>query len=258
MYPHRIRLRGPWECEPLARLGKDANGRAEASPGPVPPGCRMTLPCRWNEGGLGDFAGRVRFIRHFGLPRQLDPHERVWLTFAGVDDLAQVWLNGQFLGRHQGAHGPFEFDVTPLLRERNLLTVEVESLGNGGLWGEVALEVRALAFLRDVRLAATFEGTSARLRLTGEVVGALAHPLELYALLDGSTVAYAKVRAAEAGREFEVVSDVISPERWRPLPGDPTRCNEVRVELVNAATVWYTLAQPFTFRRQAECPGPSP
>ena len=49
MYPHRIRLRGPWECEPLARAGG----------GPLPPPCRITMPCRWGEAGLADFAGRL-------------------------------------------------------------------------------------------------------------------------------------------------------------------------------------------------------
>ena len=52
MYPHRIRLRGPWECEPLAR--------AEGADMPLPPPCRMTMPCRWSAGGLAEFAGRVR------------------------------------------------------------------------------------------------------------------------------------------------------------------------------------------------------
>ena len=39
MYPHRIRLRGPWDCEPLS-----------GAAGPL----RMNLPCRWAEGGLRD------------------------------------------------------------------------------------------------------------------------------------------------------------------------------------------------------------
>ena len=71
MYPHRIRLRGPWDCEPLARLAPGA------SDGALPPPGRMTLPCRWAEGGLTDFAGRVRFRRRFGYPGRIDAHERV-------------------------------------------------------------------------------------------------------------------------------------------------------------------------------------
>src|SRR6202008_3044703 len=81
VYPHRIRLRGPWQCEPVG--------------GPAP--FRMTLPCRWAEGGLGDFTGRVRFRRRFGYPGQIDDYERVWLTFTGAESVVTVTLNGNSL-----------------------------------------------------------------------------------------------------------------------------------------------------------------
>jgi hypothetical protein len=144
MYPHRIRLRGPWECEPLVRLRRRPDRAIEEVPGSIPEPQRMTMPCRWSDGGLGDFAGRVRFRRRFGYPGRIDAGERVWLTFAGVDGITDVHLNGTFLGRR--ATGPFEFEITSLLRERNVLEALVEAAdGNGGLWGEVALEIRLLA-----------------------------------------------------------------------------------------------------------------
>src|SRR6266404_1505748 len=152
MYPHRIRLRGPWDCEPLARLAFDADGTARETDGPLPAKTRMTIPCRWGEGRLGDFSGRVRFRRSFGWLANLAPHERVWLTFGGVDGSAEVCFNGRLLGTHRDPVAPFEFEVTSLLQPRNELTVLVEaSGGSGGLWGEVALEVRCLAYLRSLR-----------------------------------------------------------------------------------------------------------
>lgn len=145
MYPHRIRLRGPWECEPLARAGGDN--------APLPPPLRMTIPCSWKEGGLVSFAGRVRFRRRFGYPGRLDAHERVWLTFAGVEGPAEVRLNDTPLGKGGADRLPFAFEVTALLRERNELVVDVESASeHGGICGEVALEVRCSAFLRGVRV----------------------------------------------------------------------------------------------------------
>jgi beta-galactosidase/beta-glucuronidase len=142
MYPHRIRLRGPWECEPLARFVIGADGRKEEIATNLPAPRKMTMPCRWSEGGLNDFSGRVRFRRHFGYPGRIDDSERVWLTFAGVEERAEIWLNDQFLGRQEGDH-PWEFDVTKLLAVRNDLRIEVEGdAETGGLWGEVALEIR--------------------------------------------------------------------------------------------------------------------
>jgi hypothetical protein len=237
-YPHRIRLRGPWDCEPLRRAS--AKGQAEAPP-PAPR--RMTMPCRWHEGGLADFAGRVRFTRRFGYPGQIDASERVWLTFAGVEGTAEVRLNDRLLGRHDGAAGPFEHEVTQLLDTRNRLVVEVEELtGRGGLWGEVALEIRRTAFLRSVRAWAE---SATALHVAGEVVGTSERPLDLYVLLDGANVAYSTVEAAPTGRPFQVTAARADAERWTAAG------HTVRVELVDAATVWYTVEEALDLRGSA-------
>ncbi|CAA9429275.1 MAG: GH2 [uncultured Quadrisphaera sp.] len=41
--------------------------------------------------------------------------ERVLLHFGAVDYRAEVWLDGHLLGRHEGGHTPFSFDVTDRL-----------------------------------------------------------------------------------------------------------------------------------------------
>jgi hypothetical protein len=85
-YPHRIRLRGPWQSEPVA--------------------------------------GGVRRVRRFGYPGRIDANERVWLTFADVGGRVEVSLNGQALGSHDGAS--FEHEVTTLLGTRNELVMRIE------------------------------------------------------------------------------------------------------------------------------------
>jgi hypothetical protein len=187
----------------------------------------MTMPCRWGDAVLPNFAGRVRFRRRFGYPGRIDSYERVWLTFAGVEAEAEAWLNGQALGRFGGT-GPFEYDVTALLQARNELTVEVDAPdGDGGLWGEVALEVRCTAYLRDV---CVWTGDEVRpgLQVTGEVVGTADRPLDLYVIRERSTLAYTTVEAAPEGRPFQVVVEGVS-----------TEVSDVRVELVNGAVTWY-------------------
>jgi hypothetical protein len=53
---------------------------------------------------------------------------RVYLVFRGVDYRCQVFMNGVFLGSHEGFFAPFEFDVTPTLRPgENTLLVRVEN-----------------------------------------------------------------------------------------------------------------------------------
>src|SRR5439155_24708224 len=129
---------------------------------------------------------------------------------------------------------PFEFDVTALLRTRNELGVVIETTDpRGGLWGEVAMEVRASAYLRGVRAEVEAESEVVRIRAEGEVVGTCSQPLELYLLLDNATVAYSAAAATAAGEKFELISEPLDHERWRALPS-----HAVRVELVKAASGW--------------------
>jgi hypothetical protein len=114
--------------------------------------------------------------------------------------------------------------VTDLLGERNELVVELAADDQaGGLWGDVALEVRCTAYLTGVRA----EPAGAALRVTGEVAGEAGGPLEVYVLAAGRTVGY---RTCAAGATFELMTDEFSD-----LPP------EVRVELVNGAVVWYVM-----------------
>lgn len=53
------------------------------------------------------------------------PGRRHWLRFSGVDYDAEFWFNGECLGSHVGMFSPVEFDVTPHLREENLLAVRL-------------------------------------------------------------------------------------------------------------------------------------
>jgi hypothetical protein len=222
MYPHRIRLRGPWDCEPLARVDTEILL-------PLPSPLKMTLPCRWKDGGLAEFRGKVRFRRRFGQPRQIDGHERVWLTFAGVDGRVGALLNGRSLTIPEITSEPFEIDVTALLKERNELVVDIDSAyGEGGLWGEVALEIRCTAYVHDLQTWIAGEGKERRLHVTGKVVGTCANQLELYVIADRKTVAYAKV--ADSGQPFHLLSDELQFDT-----------KLITVELVNGASVWHSI-----------------
>jgi hypothetical protein len=208
MYPHRIRLRGPWEAEPIDLPG---------------PPRRVTLPARLDECGLGD-CRRVRFRRRFGRPRQIDAHERIWLIGEGLPGRAELRVNGQPLGTVADGE-PFALPLANLLGERNELVIDLDAADPlGGPWGDVALEVRCGAFLTQVR--AIRDGES-RLHLSGMVGGEADGPLELYALAGGRTIGY---RTCVAGMAFEMTTDELTA-----LPP------EVRVELVNGAVIWYAV-----------------
>lgn len=43
---------------------------------------------------------------------KLEPGKHVFLNFQGVDYCAKVWVNGHFVGKHEGANTAFRFDIT--------------------------------------------------------------------------------------------------------------------------------------------------
>ena len=50
-------------------------------------------------------------------------HKRLILHFGAVDYQAKVWLNGKYLGDHEGGHTPFSFDITESLNPEGEQTI---------------------------------------------------------------------------------------------------------------------------------------
>ena len=199
MYPHRIRLRGPWEV-------------TASEFGPLG---RAHLPAGWSNLNLGEGSGRATVRRRFGYPGRINANERVFLIGEGLKAAVPLRLNGHAIG--VGGPDRFAFDVTGSLEPRNVLEIDVEAgPGRAILWEDIALEIRATAWLEDVAIQAG--------GVQGRVVGSCEGPLELYLLTDGQSCGYLVVTA---GRPFHV-----------PLEGRP---QALRVELIHVSTVWYVV-----------------
>ena len=52
--------------------------------------------------------------------------DKVLLHFTAVDQIAEVFINGHYLGKHIGGYLPFEFDIKEYLKEENTLIVRVK------------------------------------------------------------------------------------------------------------------------------------
>lgn len=77
--------------------------------------------------GIGDetFHPYVWYFRTFTVDNQ--EKERTILRFQASDYVTKVWVNGQFVGEHQGGYASFSFDITNQLKEGdNHLVVKVE------------------------------------------------------------------------------------------------------------------------------------
>ncbi|MDD5273336.1 MAG: glycoside hydrolase family 2 TIM barrel-domain containing protein [Methylovulum sp.] len=87
----------------------------------------IKVPDNWYLEGQ-DISGVAWYRKHFELPKALKG-KRVSLNFAGVDYMADVWLNGRYLGFHEGYFQHFSFDASDvaLFGKDNVLTVKVDS-----------------------------------------------------------------------------------------------------------------------------------
>jgi hypothetical protein len=134
--PHSIRLRGPWEYQPLIRFVPLASGQMQATTDDLPPGGRIHLPADWGEALGRNFQGTVRFTRRFNRPTGLDRGSRVWLVIDDIDWQAAAALNDRLCGEviSSGASEvsdaqrcPARFDITAELLPQNLLSIAVSS-----------------------------------------------------------------------------------------------------------------------------------
>ena len=122
----------PWDIYPRPRLVRDSffclNGEWEltATDGekykirvPFPPESALSQVCK----RMGE-KPHIIYKRVFSLPEEF-VRERVILHFGAVDQIAEVSLNGTYLGKHVGGYEHFSFDITEYLKNENEITVTV-------------------------------------------------------------------------------------------------------------------------------------
>ena len=60
--------------------------------------------------------------------------DKVILHFGAVDQVAEVFLNGEFLIKHVGGFTPFEVDIKPYLKKENHLVLRVKDITDEGYY----------------------------------------------------------------------------------------------------------------------------
>jgi beta-glucuronidase len=76
------------------------------------------------------YEGTVWYKKSFDYQRQ--PDKRVFVYFGAANYFADVYLNGEKLGQHEGGFTPFNFEITKLVRDTgNFLVVKVDNKRRG-------------------------------------------------------------------------------------------------------------------------------
>jgi beta-glucuronidase len=133
----RVDLDGPWRFEPAGELNGTltfgdraqtqrpltAEAGARVRPGFDDSGWRsQSVPGTFDPPPDGHLAGGW-YRRQFSLPLAWPDH--ALLKFGSADYVADVWLNGRYLGYHEGGSTPFALDASSTLRRGAVNTLLV-------------------------------------------------------------------------------------------------------------------------------------
>ena len=123
-FRQKISLDGFWDFRFDPKREGEARGWFDGVAATRP----IAVPASWNDqfaderDNLGPAWYQTRFDLPWGWRGQ-----RIYVRFGSVNYLAEVWLNGIKVGRHEGGHLPFDLDLTDHVREAdNLLVVRVD------------------------------------------------------------------------------------------------------------------------------------
>ena len=89
---------------------------------------QLNVPGDWNsqDEKLLFYEGTIWYKKSFDYQKK--DRTRLFVHFGAANYLADVYLNGQKLGRHEGGFTPFNFEITTLVREKdNFLIVKVDN-----------------------------------------------------------------------------------------------------------------------------------
>lgn len=159
----------------------------------LPDGISVRVPAVWDL-WVPDYDGVGWYFREFDLNSAWEGR-LVAVAFEAADYYAEVWLNGERLGDHEGGYTPFELDATRAITPgRNLLAVRIvdphgaEGFGQflpkeipcakeegyfsfAGLWGDVSLIGRPAAHITDVFVQPDIRRKRLVVHITASVAG---------------------------------------------------------------------------------------
>ena len=200
-----LNLNGPWHFY---------MGPAEAQPEKLPETILVPFSPESELSGIqrkkqkGDV---LCYRRSFVLPEGFH-RGRVLLHFGAVDLVATVSVNGRTCGTHRGGYWPFTFDITDMLREKNLLEVTVTDEGTevlsdargkqsdkpggiwytaqSGIWQTVWLESVPENHITGLKVTPLFDQEEALIEVETNVPGKCLLYLEgmIYAAASGTPV----------------------------------------------------------------------
>jgi hypothetical protein len=254
-----LSLDGVWNfwLDPTSKLTCETLAVELASP--------ITVPGPWQAQAEAwrDYSGVAWYQRSLEIPAGWlsEPSRAVILGVGAADYSAQVWLNGEPVGAHQGGYLPFELELTPAARAgQNLLTIRVDDSPEhfaeaphgkqdwygplSGLWQPVWLESRPALHIQSVQALSDLDHgcvealveLSRPTTMGGQVKARLVGP-------HGGTAAQASIVLTPEARVLRFTLLVADPKPW-----SPETPNLYQLELDLQAETWDAYTKTIGFR----------
>ncbi|MGI5241117.1 glycoside hydrolase family 2 TIM barrel-domain containing protein [Dactylosporangium sp. CA-139066] len=261
---NRVDLNTGWKFNKGDAAGAEQPGFNDAAWSSV------STPHTWNaadgaDGGGNYYRGTGWYRRHYTVPATY-AGKQLYLQFAGANQVADVWVNGTYLGQHAGGYARFRFNATAAFRvgQDNVIAVKVNNADNdniapqsadysfdGGIYRNVSfwavdpVQIRMLdyagpgVYLRQrsvTAAAATVDVTTKLFNNNGAALNVSVRTVITDAagnVVADQTLAAGSV-AAHAGKDVVQTVTIADPHRWDGL-ADPYQYN-ANVELRDTAT----------------------
>lgn len=205
----------------------------------------VSLPHTWNvEAEEGDYLRTTgHYLREMEVPSEWEGR-RLFLRFGGAQSVAQLFVNGNYVGEHRGGFTAFVFEITDVVRygQNNYLRVVVSNAQRGdvlplssdinlagGIYRDVELEVTPQDIISPLYYATegvlVEQRATTRDRAEGVVrvyISAknLDHTTVNMRIVgeDGYEVTRRTVKASKLadGRAVEIPFEVVNPQLWSP------------------------------------------
>ena len=145
------------------------------------------------ESLLAEYTGELKthmiYTRVFAI-ENFQANMRTLLHFGAVDQLAEVYVNGSPVGKHEGGHLPFTLDISAVVKEKgNLLVVKVVDELNqdypygkqckkrggmwytptSGIWQSVWIEQVPQNYIRSLKITPNMQGVHVQVISGGDV-----------------------------------------------------------------------------------------
>lgn len=105
-------------------------------------GKKINVPHTWNnldgqDGGSDYYRGSCWYVKKLGKI-VLEANEDVYLEFEGVHSIADVYLNSELVGHHEGGFSTFRVNITDKINGQNILMVKVDNSPNDYIYPQWA------------------------------------------------------------------------------------------------------------------------